>query len=659
MKKLNEHFNLDEEVKVKHDSDRHLYEDYEGPDVFPPSDNFVVTRTLDGEPLNSFKDSIWDYREEYYDKGVSLNWGDRGISGENLALIKSMFLFSSFHPKLFTGNYRTLSPLFQILCLIGRVCSENGVLVNEFSRFPHLWPLVGERLPKHKKIFNVRIGWLHRIYAVREKIGFSIANDRCIAILSRFKPDREGSQIAYIPPRIWTYQLLRLNQLVDDFLNHKENLIDAFSWINKAYKNNVEIGIKKYPFGWSTSKHKINSRLMFWDGNFNSFCGHFKILELYERWMINPGKGVQSLRALLSTAKHASLLYIMNYSLQRSGEIRALNSDCFVVENDPKIGNIALIIGETTKTDPDSDARWVVPKHVGKAVECAKLIADLGEMLGGDYDTNTVKGLFYNSVGIKSGIHARNIGFTQIAACSNSKVFDPKELEITEEDYRIALTATPTLTRKSWFKVGNQWKFSNHQLRRTLCMNMFSSNMISDSTIQWQMKHCRRHMTLYYARNYSRVKLNGAAELMVIMESYEKVYRDLAEAVTNDLQWVFPNGTTNRSSQLLNLILEDEEHKVKKMINDQRVGCREMMLGVCMNVSCKYGGIESMAKCAGVDENKPCKDAIFDRKKKVLLNKLKKRHLDELPKLPVHSPRYSFLAKEIHAIEIYENVTKG
>ena len=60
---------------------------------------------------------------------------------------------------------------------------------------------------------------------------------------------------------------------------------------------------------------------------------------------------------------------------KRLNEVNSLRSDCFLIERDERLGDIAMLVGETTKTDPDDDARWVVPSTVKKAVDAASTIA--------------------------------------------------------------------------------------------------------------------------------------------------------------------------------------------------------------------------------------------------------------------------------------------
>ncbi|MCW1936866.1 hypothetical protein OMD46_12070 [Pseudomonas sp. MDMC_285] len=78
------------------------------------------------------------------------------------------------------------------------------------------------------------------------------------------------------------------------------------------------------------------------------------------------------------------------------------------------------------------------------------------------------------------------------------KLFDPEQLRITPEDFALARLVTPTLTDE--FAVGKIWPLAWHQLRRTGAVNMQASGLVSDASLQFQLKHVARAMSLYYGQ---------------------------------------------------------------------------------------------------------------------------------------------------------------
>ncbi|MEX3937270.1 hypothetical protein AB4Y32_37005 [Paraburkholderia phymatum] len=76
-------------------------------------------------------------------------------------------------------------------------------------------------------------------------------------------------------------------------------------------------------------------------------------------------------------------------------------------------------------------------------------------------------------------------------------------LRITQQDRDLARLVTPTLD-SGRFAVGKVWPLAWHQLRRTGTVNMQASGLVSDASLQFQLKHVSRAMSLYYGRGYAR-----------------------------------------------------------------------------------------------------------------------------------------------------------
>ncbi|WP_334000770.1 hypothetical protein [Burkholderia gladioli] len=98
------------------------------------------------------------------------------------------------------------------------LCDREGILASNLVQFPRvlekvsgLFPLAGQK--RHVLII------LDRLLRAKDQIGFSLLDEVGISRLSRaFVEDGEDEvvQTAYIPPRIWTYQVLRLRKCLDD-----------------------------------------------------------------------------------------------------------------------------------------------------------------------------------------------------------------------------------------------------------------------------------------------------------------------------------------------------------------------------------------------------------------------------------------------------------
>lgn len=646
------------------------------PPTFPPPDDWPVSVNTEGTHLSFFKDDYWDMHAFGF---YGFNFNRSSLSEENKRLLKRAMVLIIYHPRLFPGKLSSCQPYFQTLCRLAEFCETQQILISHLYRFPHLFTKAAEHI-QCARILD-RISQLHKLNLYCEELGFVIGGKRFLQVMSRERRSVEAVQYPYIPPRLWNYQVTRLNEALDDFIKHRELFEKAFMWLHHAYSHNRGRVASKYlsPF----HDHDLyKKRRVLYPGNFEKFLEDFGLLDLFNKWL-EPGVrkvprfSTLSISKYLSLIRDVAIIFILTFSMQRKSEATSLRSDCFEIEHDKNLGNICTIRGETTKTDPDSDARWVVPETVKKAVDAASWIAKLRlNMLAKEFNVpRDIKenpyllspacelwSTFSGRKMTEKDCHRLLKSFKRILDYSNlmrrgSKLFEDNEIQISEEDARIALSLTPNLEKKAWFGIGKPWKFTTHQSRRTLAVNMFASSNISVASIQHQMKHFTRNMTLYYGRNYANISLNSKVQRTLIAESHSNIYRQLIEIASNDIDHVRPHNTSRSIDSLINIIDASEEQKLQRLIKAGEVGCRKTLLGFCMTKgSCEYGGVESISKCAGGDGRGICAEAIFSRKNKDALIRLKKDYEIEMANLSEDSIRRNALKLETYAIEVYLNV---
>lgn len=648
------------------------------PPSFPPPDDFVVTVDSAGEPLERYGDDLWDFRPlvGYHAVGYNLyNFASRSLSKQNKKLVKQAFFFALYHPRLFPGSIGGCSVPFLLLMKIAEVCDKHDILISQLSRFAKIHEEIAEYVLTASTASG-QISWLHKFLAHSDELGFVIADERSVAFLASRTKNHTAYQYPYIPPRIWSYQVNRLNEVLDTFLDFQDQIHRLFDWVDMAYDHNQSSGLsKQFLSPFSASKSSLNGRRVVYKGTFDDCLKGYGLYDVFNdliKRTEDPRRGYGSLYILgdlvtyLNKVRDCALAFILTFSLQRRAEVSSLRADCFTIEKDEKLGAIGLIFGETTKTEEDSDARWVVPTHVKKAVDVASSIAKLRIRHYSDIADDLKNNPYLSMAGLEpwsTGNKAVS-GHKQILRLDrlydDLAVFDQDALVATEEDWRVACAITPDLLGRPELGVGKVWKITPHQLRRTLAVNLFSSEQVSLPSVQWAMKHVSRDMTLYYGRNYTNLRLNSGAERTVILEQYKSIYRQLCSTVEGVDRHVNPHGREMVPGKVVNLIEAREEAKLIKMVEKGEAGCRTTRLGSCMKPgACKYGGIESIAHCAGYGGKGICADAKFDQKHEVDLRATKVDHENELASLSDTSPRSNHLKAEIYAIEVYLNAIKS
>ncbi|MDU5425692.1 MAG: hypothetical protein E6123_12550, partial [Clostridiales bacterium] len=236
-------------------------------------------------------------------------------------------------------------------------------------------------------------------------------------------------------------------------------------------------------------------------------------------------------------------------------------------------------------------------------------------------------------------------------------VFEPEQLRITPEDFELARLVTPTLTDE--FGVGKIWPLAWHQLRRTGAVNMQASGLVSDASLQFQLKHVARAMSLYYGQNYSRVRMDEKANDYYVRTMYETLGKQLQQLTSE--RFVSPHGE-KRKSDIVRFILAGDVSKVVNLAKKGIVAYRPILLGICTSrVPCPYGGIDNIARCGGGDSDsdpKPCADVLFDPEKISDVEALESVLEERLAVADEDSPLKASLEAQKRSVENYRNAIR-
>ena len=646
-------------------SDTSQLENYRPPS-FPPPPEFYVSVDWEGSPLSKYSDNYWDFSA--YGR-VRFNFEKQRLSPENNELLKQLVFLYLYHVPIFPGTVKSVRSVFGWLCKLCVFADERSITIDQLYRYPRLAKQVMAVFTPatHKNL----IGALSALLRSERVLGWKVADAEFIARLAAIQVPHIKTQHAYIPPRIWANLIHTTEQVMESFEQHEAALCDAWTWIAEAYRHNISQGVRaRGPFGNTGSAKPHGNRVRrVYHGGASAFLEDRGLSELLNRWVgsVPDGKKeIHSLTKYMNLVRDSAFTYLLAHSIQRQGEGVELRADCFITDEDPVLGKVGMLIGETTKTDPDSDARWVVPMRVERAV---KIMATIARLRCSNSRCRIPQDIVENPLLHTSVTEPWNRmsaeydggrrvdwnmrGFIE----SNPLAFNEADFRISEDDYRRAYQLTPQLKNKEWFRVGGIWSFCAHQLRRTLAVNLFASD-VDDSVVQWSMKHKSLNQSYYYGRNYTRVKVNRIAGDLVTVESYRAIARKLNDVVENSLgDCVHATGKNLIDTRTLKLIEQKEHKKLEALASKGELAARPTLLGFCMTQSCEYGGVESAVHCAGVDGKGPCKDAIFSRKNRPKLAHLYKSNAEQLESLVENTPRHSKLRAENEAIEVYFHAT--
>ena len=642
------------------------------PESWPPPPDWPVVIDAQGKVISRWGDPIWRL-DPWAKKALTLNFGDgpvkksaTPISSKNanlLRIITGWWLYGPYGAR----GYRSLKTRFDQMRRLFVLCEEEGILASELNHFPR----VCERIPAflHTSRKTEFLTLMHELYASRDSVGFTLLDSGSLTRLAALFPAHHTAQTPYIPPRIWRYQVTRLRECLDDFLSHREQVEACYRFCFAAYEHNQRVSERTAcenapPFcGYKMHLSDSKTGLRFL-GAFADTAKRFGIFELLERW-VGRGRNLQvrSLTSYLKLVNRAGLAYILNFSLMRVEEAWNLRAGCLNVEHDKSFGDIYLLRGETTKTLSDSDALWVTSPSVAVAVRAMEVISLFRSLHASHSEASGLAGRYlsdsyyepWSSLRNK-GDHSLRPGIPPYADLLEQygKLFDLERLRITIEDLKLARLATPTLPEE--YQVGAVWPLAWHQLRRTGAVNMQASGLVSDASLQYQLKHVTRAMSLYYGQNHSRLRLEEKAHTLYVRTMYGALGSELQQLTSE--RFVSPHGD-KRKAEIVRLISPDDAKKMIGLAKKGAIACRPIILGVCSSREpCPYGGIDNIAHCGGgySEDAKPCPDVLYDSERLGAVDDLEHVLKERLATAQNESPLMESLMAQQRSVQSYRRV---
>ncbi|MEI8644076.1 hypothetical protein P4S60_00140 [Pseudoalteromonas sp. Hal040] len=208
------------------------------------------------------------------------------------------------------------------------------------------------------------------------------------------------------------------------------------------------------------------------------------------------------------------------YSGMRDNEVLQLDYHCINVDKS-ELRPRARIIGNTTKYVGNKKVeQWITSSDIERVINILQAMA---RPIARNIGLSLVPGssnlcpLFISMVYIsRFNATIRNHPLGKRADANNIRITKQlvslNQVEIKEEDIVFLERLDPV---RDWrtnkkYTVGNTWRFTSHQYRRSLAVYAAQSGLVSLGSLQTQLKHLLREVTFYYA--------NGAENLGGLFE---------------------------------------------------------------------------------------------------------------------------------------------
>lgn len=650
---------------------------------WPPPADFPIIIDAKGNVVSYYLDNIWILTPW---KGTisSINFCDGEIrknskhnTSFNADILRQLAASWLYFPggvkaaNTFLTRFMDITPIFKF-------ASTNNVNITDLYRFPLLISEFAASISSSRGPGLLTL--IHDVWERRELLGFYILDTAGLQILSQEMPIHLSSQTPYIPPRIWEYQIARLREGLQDFLAHRSQIEACYQRCLELYAQSCgslaeacrNPSAHRNPFSSKRKSQLVTDGHLF-DEDFARLASSFGIKDVIEKWRGPISRSPGALSEYFALMTIIGTAYILCFSMMRVDEVNKLRTNCLTVEKIEDTGDELWILrGETTKTLTDDDACWITSPSVIDAVEALSCISRL-RMIAADVNpevpttsedisTPYLISRAYEPWRAKShyipeplSIRPTYQSYSHTISRQQRKLYCYLQLKITKSDLRVALLITPSLdiTR---YAVGKVWPLNWHQLRRTGAVNMAASDMVSDLSIQYQMKHRYRMSTKYYMTGHFNLgfPINSSSRTELIKAMYECIALEFI-AVRSEA-FVSPHGE-KRKGQILNITSLTDFSKLLTAAEQGKITCKPTILGACTNPRpCPYGGIEYIARCGGGDDAPPCEHALYRRDKLPVYIKLRESLTKSINAAPPNSPLHASLIFQLKAVENAINV---
>lgn len=436
-------------------------------------ENPVISVDCDGNILSRFHDRCWTFPASKIRKSsrLTVRWPDE--RGTNVISAKQLV-----HLSMTRGKAAALASV-KTIALLAAFCADRGIEIRTLHRHPQVVIDFGLSQESPTRRFVV-IAVARRALALREALGWTFLHHEQIAALEAIN-SQASKQYPVIPRRIHSELDNVANRILSGYLAVADQLEEVCKIWGPASMSKRE-GVANW--------QDLLSQQPLLANEFSTWSGESKT----------------PLATYVVAIRSAACWVIAGGSCARKSEILALRRGCLSRE---RVGeSIAYLLrGETTKTQNNSNAIWVVSPRLNQAIQALERLLDWYERTHSNPPnlTDYLFQVFDLKLGrilppsqirkgkLKHGEPIPYINFAPLIKFADTR--------ITGDDWAEAKRFTPNMDERK-FAVGEIWVPSTHQLRRTNFFYAAASDLVSLDSMSYQAKHQTWHQTSYYCQNF-------------------------------------------------------------------------------------------------------------------------------------------------------------
>jgi hypothetical protein len=480
-----------------------------------PSDDVILCRDPDGNPTARFGDDTWCFTNYHLSmcRPAVIRFNLLVIflneNNELVAEVKRLLFFLIYNSSAESLSFGTLLNYYKLLRQMAAFC-------NSFEANSHVGALSILRLVTNKSFLR-KFSELHvhkrnfkqRLTAFMthlKNFPKGVVNQPLVDLKEICFELHPGNQVCVIPSRIY---ISLMNSMSTELARVYESITNLDKFIACFRDEAFGVGIRH-----QRGKHGLNA------GEFRPtfeeavslyklddlFTGHFKASNRRELiWaLVKIQFLVKSIIHFYTGMRHEEALRLKFGCVRIQETFPALIDDIGVSRSPSKSIDI---ISTTTKLAKTLQLEsWIATEEVVKAVEVAeKICIGLSALIDEPVIENSSylflsPNVFHNkSKGAKSIPYFSAFPFP-VATIEEFKITIADIEELSVSDPGRDFMSDPK------FSVGEFWKFTSHQYRRSLAYYASSSGFVSQPSLKRQFKHLSLLMSQYYSNNFENFK---------------------------------------------------------------------------------------------------------------------------------------------------------
>lgn len=611
-----------------------------------PSSDFVVARDRMGNTLSRYGDLVWDrtpYRANGKVSKISFKyWGKVGkVTPVRLRIADDLrwilFILIYIRPGASLSHHSILGHVTTLRAL-GSFCERSGASVPEvFGKFDlameFLGP-VGDSISKFAAVAKVlrNLG--------KEMIGFSVMDRSYIDLLRGHSRAYQSAhkQVPPMPTNIYTQVLTQLHDEIQFLSARVVRLMDLAT---ECFSDPLTGMPRSKQFVKADALGVARPKVL---PTFDQLLDKYELDDLWER--TGNAKDRKGLIGVLAYIQVVCALQLQAFTGMRRSEVERLPLDC--MHEVKRAGIVHVVVQGTATKDFGGKKKascWVTNDAGKSAVKMAAKISELlygaSFSVGRELPRRADRFLFISPGYLWSDDRAgRNVPAHIVLNARFSRIRDRIQPKVSHDDIEELSQIDP---HRHWqleegFRVGEDWRFTSHQFRRSLALYAQRSGLVSLPSLKRQLQHITQEMTLYYGQGSSAApdimdiggvdkdfssEWNEARPTSQFLAYLTQVLKaEDCDLFGGHAKWLLQKDWSRRNS-----LLKDRE-KTHNLFKKGMLAFVETPIGGCVNPGpCDRNPIDVLhVSC--VTEN--CKNLVGSRKKTERVIAIKKREVVEM-----------------------------